>query len=98
MITHVALFRWKPETTAEQIARIKAALEALPAVIADIVSYRCGPDLGAHGPTNMDFGIVSTFESIDGWRAYDAHPEHDRVRAEIVRPWIAERSAVQFEH
>jgi hypothetical protein len=46
----------------------------------------------------MDFAIVATFASVDGWRAYDAHPEHDRVRGEIIRPWIAERAAVQFEH
>lgn len=97
MITHVALFRWKPETTPEQMARIKAALECLPPLIPEILTYRCGPDLGAHGPTNMDFAIVSTFDSVEGWRAYDAHPAHDTARTEIIRPWIAERAAVQFE-
>ncbi|MCX6540429.1 MAG: Dabb family protein [Actinobacteria bacterium] len=97
MITHVVSFRWKPETTAEQIALIKQALDTLPAAIADIVSYQCGPDVGAHGAANFDFAIVATFENIDGWRTYDAHPEHDRVRSETVRPWIAERAAVQFE-
>ena len=97
MITHVAQFRWKPETTPEQIVRIKAALESLPPLIPEILTYRCGSDVGAHGPANMDFAIVATFDSIDGWRAYDAHPAHDSVRAEIIRPWIAERAAVQFE-
>ena len=97
MITHVALFRWKPDTHPDQIVQIQHALETLPSHIDEIVSYRCGPDLGAHGPGNMDFGIVATFDSVEGWRAYDTHPEHDRVRAEIIRPWIAERAAVQFE-
>jgi hypothetical protein len=98
VITHVASFRWKPETTPEQIRRIQESLESLPAVIPDIVTYRCGSDVGAHGAANMDFAIVATFTSVDGWRAYDAHPEHDRVRGDIIRPWIAERAAVQFEH
>ncbi len=97
MITHVAAFRWTPDITAEQITRIQLALESLPVIIPEISSYRCGPDLGAHGPANMDFAIVATFESVDGWRAYDNHPEHDRVRREVVRPWIAERAAVQFQ-
>ncbi len=97
MITHVASFRWKPETTAEQIRRIQDSLESLPALISEILTYQCGPDVGAHGAANMDFAIVATFASVDGWRIYDAHPEHDRVRGEIIRPWIGERAAVQFE-
>ncbi len=96
MITHVALFRWKPETTPEQIARIQAALEALPPLIPEVVTYRCGSDLGVHGPANMDFGIVATFDSVAGWQAYDAHPAHDMARTEVIRPWIAERAAMQF--
>ncbi len=77
--------------------RIQAALEALPPLIPEIVTYRCGSDVGAHGATNMHFGIVSTFDSIEGWRAYDAHSAHDSARTEIIRPWIAERTAIQFE-
>jgi hypothetical protein len=98
VITHVVSFRWKPETTVEQIGLIQAALESLPAAIAEIVSYRCGADLGANGSANMDFAIVASFESVKAWRVYDTHPEHDRVRTEIIRPCIAERAAVQFHH
>ena len=96
MITHVVSFRWKPETTVEQIGRIQAALESLPAAIVEIVSYSYGADLGVHGSANMDFAIVATFDSVEAWRVYDKHPEHDRVRTEIIRPCIAERAAVQF--
>lgn len=98
MITHVVSFRWKSEITPQQVARIRLALESLPGVIPEIASYRCGPDLGANATGNMDFAVVATFDSIEGWRVYDAHPEHDRVRAEVIRPWIAERAAVQFQN
>lgn len=97
MITHVVSFRWKPETSPEDVAAIEAALATLPDLVPSIKSYRFGRDLGADGPANMDFAIVATFDSVDGWRDYDQHPEHDRVRATIIRPWIAERAAVQFQ-
>ncbi|MCU1367619.1 MAG: Stress responsive Barrel Domain, partial [Ilumatobacteraceae bacterium] len=46
---------------------------------------------------NMDFAVVATFDSVEGWRAYDEHPHHVTVRSETIRPWIAERASVQFQ-
>jgi hypothetical protein len=69
----------------------------MPELVPTIDTYRFGPDLGANGTANMDFAIVATFRTIEDWRAYDTHPEHDRVRAEVIRPWIAERASVQFQ-
>jgi hypothetical protein len=40
--------------------------------------------------------LAARFDDLDGWRQYDEHPDHDRVRVEAVRPHIAERAAVQF--
>ena len=96
MITHIVSFRWKPETTPEHIDAIGAALATMPDLVPSIGSYRFGADLGANGPGNMDFAIVATFDSIEDWKAYDEHPEHDAVRGTVIRPWIAERAAVQF--
>jgi len=97
VITHVVTFRWKPETTAEQVAAIAAALATMPDLVPSIKTYRFGSDEGANGAANMDFAVVATFDTIEDWRAYDEHPEHDRVRAETIRPWIAERASVQFQ-
>ncbi len=96
MITHVVSFRWKPETTTAQIELIGAALATMPDLVHTIGRYRFGNDLGANGTTNMDFAIVATFDSVEDWKAYDEHPEHERVRAEVIRPWVAERASVQF--
>jgi hypothetical protein len=97
MINHVVMFRWKPDTTAEQIAAIGAALAGLPAAVPSIRSYRHGADLRATAATNYDYAIVATFDDIDGWRAYDAHPAHEAARTDVIRPWIADRAVVQFE-
>jgi hypothetical protein len=47
--------------------------------------------------SNFDFGIVAEFDNVDDWRVYDKHPRHQEIRAGVVRPWIDERAAVQFE-
>ncbi len=96
MITHVVSFRWKPETTPNQIDVIRAGLSTMPNLVPMIRTYRYGSDV-AGSETNMDFAIVATFDSMDDWRAYDEHPEHVRLRSEVIRLWIAERAAVQFE-
>jgi len=97
VITHLVMFRWKPEIPEGQVERITAALSALPAVVPTIRSYRCGPDVGAGGAANFDYAVAATFDDIEGWRVYDEDAEHNRVRAEVVRPWLAERAAAQFE-
>ena len=97
MIVHVVTFRWTPELPDGQVELIVAALHAVAAAVPSVRSYRCGPDVGEGGAQNHDFAIVATFDDVDGWREYDTHPEHDRVRSEMIRPWIAERAAVQFE-
>jgi hypothetical protein len=60
VLRHVALFRWKPEATAEDISKVEAALHQLPAKIPCIQSYRFGRDLGIQDG-NADFALVADF-------------------------------------
>ncbi len=96
MLTHVALFTWKPGTTDQQIADLSAGLAALPGLIPEIKGYRFGPDAGvAQG--NVDFGVVAEFDSADGYRAYAAHPAHREVIERLIQPIRDRRSGLQFE-
>lgn len=97
MITHVAVFTWAEGTTAEQVAEISAALATLPGLIPEIRRYTFGPD-AALSTGNADYAVAATFDDADGWRAYDANPEHNRIKAELIKPRLAARAAVQFEH
>lgn len=96
MITHVVVFRWKPEIGPDHIAALAAALDRLAATMPAIRRYRHGPDVGAAAGGNWDYAVVATFDDLDGWRSYDDHAEHERVRATLIRPWAAERAAIQF--
>ncbi len=96
MLTHVALFTWKPGTTDQQIADLSAGLAALPGLIPGIKGYRFGPDAGvAQG--NVDFGVVADFDSADGYRAYAAHPAHREVIERLIQPIRDRRTGLQFE-
>ena len=97
MLRHVVLLRWKPEMPAAQVQAIAAALRSLPEVVPTIRSYACGSDLGLGGDANASFAIVADFDDEVGWRVYDEHPAHEAARADLIRPWIAERTLAQFE-
>jgi hypothetical protein len=93
---HVVLFRWKPDTSPEQIAPIKPALDALAATLDGVVTYRCGAGLGLT-ETSYDFGVVGIFEDRAAWDAYMANNEHDRIRSKMILPIAAERAGIQFD-
>ena len=96
MFIHVVAFRWNENISPEQIGVISETLQALSQHVTEVKKYRFGPDAGVSAPTNFNFVVVAEFDSEDDWRIYDTHPEHNRVRKEVLGPFIAERVAVQF--
>lgn len=94
MIRHVVLLKWDEGVDAAHIAAAKAALDRLPGLIPQIVSYQNGPDLHV-APTNFDFAVTAVFASTDDFIAYRDHPAHQ----EVVQAYLAgfsQRLAVQF--
>jgi len=96
VLQHVVLFRWRDDITPEAMAAVESGLAGLPAAIPEIRSYRFGADAGIAAGT-WDFGIVAGFDSADDWAVYRDHPQHQAFIAERIKPWAAERAAVQFE-
>jgi Stress responsive A/B Barrel Domain len=95
VVRHVALFRWKPETTAADVSKVEAALHQLPSKIPCILSYRFGRDLGVFDG-NADFALVADFADQQGLATYANHPDHLAVIQNLVRPIMAEREAIQY--
>lgn len=96
MILHLAIFRWKEGTTAEQIDAATAALNALPAQIDVLRSYTAQPNL--HVRPGADFGVAAVVDDEASVEAYLDHPAHKAVVAEFMAPIIAERSVVQLPY
>jgi Stress responsive A/B Barrel Domain len=95
VVRHVALFHWKPETTAADVSRIEEALHQLPTKIACIQSYRFGRDLGIQDG-NADFALVADFVDEAALETYANHPDHQAVISTLIRPITERRVAIQY--
>ncbi len=93
MVTHVVIFTWSPGTTAEQVAQLGEALDALAAALAVPISH--GPDLRFR-EGNGDYALVASFDDRAGWDAYQADPRHTAFVRDFVTPIQASRLTIQF--
>lgn len=95
MIRHIVLLRFNDQITGADLDAIDAGLRALPDRVDTVRTYSCGRDLRlADG--SWDYGIVADFDDAEGWRTYDTDDEHNRVRRELIAPFIADRASMRF--
>ena len=97
MIRHVVLFRWKPEATEEQKARVATELSKLPLTVPSIRSFALGTDAGIN-QGNADFAVTADFDDEAGYLAYRDDPTHREVIRQHITPITAERTAIQFSY
>jgi len=95
MFRHVVMFEWVDGVDSADIDAMAAALDALVATLPEVVSYVHGPDAGlAEG--NFDYVMVGDYASAEDYAVYRDHPEHQRIIAEMIKPHVAKRAAVQY--
>ncbi len=82
MITHIALFKLKPENFADNITKLEHLLEELPYQIEEVKSLEIGINFGK-AERAMDLSLHSTFASKEDLKAYSIHPAHLKVLAYI---------------
>ena len=95
MLTHVVLFKFKPETSAAEAARLEAGLKGLPAVIAEIREFRVGRDV-VRSERSYDLALVSAFDDLAAMQRYQVHPAHQEV-VTLVKAFCAGVVAVDFD-
>jgi quinol monooxygenase YgiN len=95
MITHIVLFKFKPETTETEVQKLAEGLGGLPQLIEEIREFRFGADV-VRSERSYDLGLVSSFEDLDALQRYNVHPEHQKVVAQ-VKAIAANVVAVDFE-
>lgn len=82
MIKHVIFFKFKPETTEQDIEKLAEGLGALPSTIPEIKSYEFGRDV-VRSERAYDFALVSSFDDLEAVGRYSRHPEHQKVLKHI---------------
>ncbi len=96
MFRHVVLLTFRDDAPEGHVERVVEALAELPAHIPELKSYVIGTDARvAEG--NADIAVVADCDDQAGWQAYRDHPVHQQVIAELIRPYVSARSAVQHE-
>ena len=92
MIRHVALFDLREGA---DIAQIEEALAIVRKLVPGIQHSSWGPDAGLR-EGNAGFTSVWDFDDEAAYRAWDSHPEHERVRRELILPNIVGVRRGQF--
>ena len=96
MIRHVVVFTWSEDADE---ARRTATLEALRRLEQDVggmSSLTVAADAGLT-EGNADSVLIADFPDVEAFRRYQQDPVHLAVLAEHVRPWLAQRSSVQYQ-
>ncbi len=95
MLTHIVIWKYKPEVGEEQRREHVERLRRLRELIPEIQSFAVGRDV-LKLPRSYHTGLVATFRDRAGLEAYDAHPEHQAV-AQLGRGISEHVASVDFE-
>jgi hypothetical protein len=90
------MMRFDGQATDAQKAAAVAGIRGLPDSIPEIRSLTVGVDARLR-EDNFDLAAVADFDSRADYEVYASHPAHIDMLAEVVRPILAERAAVQYE-
>jgi hypothetical protein len=96
VILHQVVFRFREGTTDEQVREVTDALTAMAARNPAVRLYRCGPNLHLR-PGGADYGVAAVVDDEAGLVAYLDSPEHLDIFERLLKPIVAERSAVQLD-
>ena len=95
MLTHIVVWKYKPETSDaardEHISRLRALFPFIP----EVQSLTVGRDV-LHLARSYDTGLVATFHDRTGLDAYTVHPTHEEVAA-LGRSISEHVASVDFE-
>jgi hypothetical protein len=96
MIRHVVIFTWTAAADARRRAASVQALRRLRQDVGGMTSLSVAEDAGL-SDGNGHAVLIADFPDVEAFYRYAQDPVHLSVIAEHVRPWLAARSAVQYQ-
>ena len=99
MVKHLVSWKFKPEVTEEERARIakefEERLQAVKAVAEGVIDVKViAPPLST---SNVDIVLDSTFESTEALAVYQVHPDHVAAAGACVKPYMTDRTCCDYE-
>jgi hypothetical protein len=95
MLTHIVIWKYRPDAGEEERREHVEMLRRLPSVIPEVQSFAVGFDV-LKLPRSYHTGLVATFRDRAGLEAYTVHPEHVAV-ADFGRNVSEHVASVDFE-
>ena len=95
MLTHIVIWKYKPEVGEDERREHVERLRRLPSIIHEVQSFDVGFDV-LKLPRSYDTGLASTFRDRAALEAYTVHPEHAAV-ADFGRTISEHVASVDFE-
>ncbi|MEZ4970281.1 MAG: Dabb family protein [Flavobacteriaceae bacterium] len=96
VLRHVVLFKFKANTSKEDIKKVEAAFSALPSKIPQILDYEWGIN---NSPEGLDKGFTHcfflTFRSEEDRAIYLPHPDHKAFGA-VLTPHLEDATVVDY--
>jgi len=95
MLRHCVMFRWTDDATDAAKAEVVRGLDRMTELDC-VASMVHGPDAGLVD-ANWDYVVNAEFTSGDRYLEYAQDADHLALIAEVIRPILSDRAAVQFE-
>ena len=96
-VKHIALVKFKADTSAESIDRVFSELLDLTENVSGVEDYVSGPNGSPQGlAQGYTHGMVMTFSDTAARDAYLAHPDHEKFLA-FTNPLVESVVIVDFE-
>lgn len=96
MIEHIVLFKWKEEASASAIAQVMEGLRNLPDKIPEIIALSCGENISERSQ-GFQHGLVVRFSDRDALATYQAHPAHQALVQNLIKPIVQDILCVDYE-
>lgn len=77
---HIALFRWKPSASLDEIEEALSIIESLSDVVPGIIDISVGFNASKYGE-GYTHAVLVRAETQDAIDSYRKHPDHERAAA-----------------
>lgn len=98
MLKHIVLFTLESfeneQIRSSHLQLIKRELEALPKLIPSLKSLSVA--LNENPEETYDFALIAELTSLSELKLYAQHPEHLRIVANYIKPYLKARACVDF--